>query len=51
MVGMVCRFLSSDTSSATEGCNGSSCGGLYEEAGVGTSSPELRLVNVDTVAI
>jgi len=40
-------FLSSDTSSATEGCNGSSCGGLYEEAGVGTSSPELRLVNVD----
>jgi hypothetical protein len=44
-------FLSSDTSSTH--CNesalseGSSCGGIYEMAGLGTGSPELRLVNVD----
>jgi WD40-like Beta Propeller Repeat len=44
-------FLSSDTSSTQ--CNesalgeGSYCGGIYEMAGLGTGSPELRLVNVD----
>ena len=45
-------FLSSDTSStqckaADEGKGGERCGGIYEMAGVGTGSPELRLVNVD----
>jgi hypothetical protein len=46
-------FLSSDTSSlAASGCKGTltgsaRCGGIYEMAGVGTGSPELRLVNVD----
>jgi hypothetical protein len=42
-------FLSSDTSSGKEsGCEGGThCGGIYEVAGVGTSQPELRLVNID----
>ena len=47
-------FLSADTSSssssckgADEGVGGADCGGIYEMAGVGTPSPELRLVNVD----
>jgi Tol biopolymer transport system component len=42
-------FLSSDTSSQALPCNGigNHCGGIYEMAGVGTGSPELRLVNVD----
>jgi hypothetical protein len=46
-------FLSADTSSpehckAAHGNGGGSyCGGIYEMAGVGTGSPELRLVDVD----
>jgi hypothetical protein len=41
-------FLSSDTSSWEKPCGGGNhCGGIYEVAGVGTSQPELRLVNVD----
>jgi hypothetical protein len=41
-------FLSSDTSSRKKPCEGGEhCGGIYEVAGVGTSQPELRLVNVD----
>jgi Tol biopolymer transport system component len=40
-------FLTSDTSSGSCGLSPGHCGGLYEEAGVGTASPELRLVNVD----
>jgi Tol biopolymer transport system component len=45
-------FLSSDTSPLSTSCKvgttGSGrCGGIYEMAGVGTGSPELRLVNVD----
>jgi hypothetical protein len=41
-------FLSSDTSSTENPClGGPHCGGIYEVAGVGTSQPELRLVNVD----
>jgi hypothetical protein len=38
-------FLPADES---EHCHGSGhCGGIYEEAGVGTASPQLLLVNVD----
>jgi len=40
-------FLSADTSPAEDMCPAGHCGGIYEEAGVGTTSPELRLVNVD----
>jgi len=43
-------FVSADTSSAAQTCNGASlahCGGIYEIAGIGTGSPELQLVNVD----
>jgi hypothetical protein len=46
-------FLSSDTSRET-GCafqSGVHQGGIYEEVGVGTSSPELRLVNVDSSGV
>jgi Tol biopolymer transport system component len=38
-------FLPLDTSTR---CEGFPCGGIYEETGVGTASPELRLVNVDS---
>jgi hypothetical protein len=38
-------FLGSDTSSAA--CEVDNCGGLYEVAGVGSATPELRLVDVD----
>ena len=42
-------FLSSDTSSNAHACNITGyCRGIYEMAGVGTDSPELRLVNVDS---
>jgi hypothetical protein len=45
-------FLSADTSTGSciagnEGTGTSHCGGIYEMAGVGTGSPELRLVDVD----
>lgn len=41
-------FVSEDTSSGTENCSGAGhCGGIYEVTGIGTQSPELRLVNVD----
>ena len=40
-------FASADTSSGTCEGNGS-CGGIYEVTGIGSSEPELRLVNVDT---
>jgi len=36
-----------DTASSETQCPGGHCGGIYEEAGVDTSAPELRLVNVD----
>jgi hypothetical protein len=38
-------FLPSDTSGSCQ--EEGHCGGIYEEAGVGSASPELRLVNVD----
>jgi hypothetical protein len=38
-------FLPLDTSTQ---CVGSPCGSIYEETGVGSASPELRLVNVDS---
>jgi hypothetical protein len=40
-------FLSSDTSESCGGLGSGQCGGIYEMAGVGTESPELRLVDVD----
>ena len=41
------HFLSSDTSESCGGRSSGQCGGIYEMAGVGTESPELRLVDVD----
>jgi hypothetical protein len=40
------HFLPADESANTCG-NNEQCGGIYELAGLGTSSPELRLVDVD----
>jgi hypothetical protein len=42
-------FTSADTSSETCEGNGSngSCGGIYEVTGIGSSEPQLRLVDVD----
>jgi hypothetical protein len=41
-------FVSADTSSLLENCNGrGTCGGIYEMTGIGTQSPALRLVNVE----